>query len=177
MRRLVMLTALVVLAAVPASGQEYGVPPATPSPTPGYALPTVTPSPSPSPAATPCRTTKAIRRIRFSKTLFPNVRKHYRVATGRGWPKVLVLNRKGAAARTRKVLAKVKSKAGYDRDEYPPAIGRGRGKGLRQGRKPRGWVADVGYVRSPEGVVATLATAVKLARYCDGTRFRYAFSK
>ena len=183
MRRLVVLTALVVLVAVPASGQEYGFPtptPAavtpTPTATPEYLVPTPTPSPTPSPAPVKCKKTKKVVRVRFDRKVFVNLRKHYRVAIERGWPKVLVLNRKGAAARTKKVLARIETRAGYDRDEYPPAIGRGKGKGLRQGRRPRGWVADVGYVLSPVGVMANLTIAAKLAPYCGGTRFRYAWS-
>lgn len=163
MRRVMMLTGLLMAVAVPAAGQEY-------------AIPTPAPSPSPSPSPTACETRTEVVRVKLPKRTFPNVRKHYRVAVRRGWPKVLVLNRKGASARTEKALENLPPRAGYDRDEYPPSIGRGKGRGARQGRKPRGWVADIGYVRSPEGLVLASTLLVKLARFCDGVRFRYVFT-
>lgn len=175
MRRLLPLMPVLVLLALPARGEgdgrQYALPTPSPSPVP-YVIPT------PSPTATPtvrCQKTKTVQKLRFSKTTFANVRRHYRVAIRRGWPKTLVLNRRGAAARTKKVLARIKTKAGYDRDQYPPAIGRGRGKELTQGRKPRGWVADVGYVLSPETLVFEVTLYVKLMRFCGGTKFRYVF--
>ena len=64
---------------------------------------------------------------------------------------------------------------GFDRDEYPPAVGRGKGKGLERGRQPRGWKADVAYVPSSENRSHGSVLGIKLRRFCDGTRFRYVF--
>ena len=64
---------------------------------------------------------------------------------------------------------------GFDRDEYPPAVGRGQGKGLERGRHPRGWKADVRYVPSSENRSHGSVLGIKLRRFCDGTRFRYVF--
>ena len=66
-----------------------------------------------------------------------------------------------------------KTKYGFDRDEYPPAVGRGKGKGLERGRHPRGWKADVRYVPSDENRSHGSVLGIKLRRFCDGARFRY----
>ena len=58
---------------------------------------------------------------------------------------------------------------------YPPAVGRGRGKGLTKGSSPPGWKADVAYVPSSENRSHGSRMGIKLRRFCDGTRFRYVF--
>ena len=63
-----------------------------------------------------------------------------------------------------------------DRDEYPPAVGRGRGAQLVRGSSPRGWRADVAYVPSSENRSHGATLGNKLARFRDGTRFRYSFN-
>src|SRR4051794_34531766 len=75
--------------------------------------------------------------ISFSKTKYPNIRRHFLGALRRGWPRTLVLNRPGADARRERLLAGFATPPGFDRDEYPPAVGRGRGKGLTRGSNPR----------------------------------------
>ncbi|MCW3007706.1 MAG: sporulation protein [Solirubrobacterales bacterium] len=85
----------------------------------------------------------------------------------------MVLNRAGADARRDRLLANIPTKPGYDRDEYPMAAGRGRGPGLRRGRNPVGWRAEVRYVPSGENRSAGSVVGIKLRRYCNGTRFRY----
>src|SRR3954471_12906193 len=85
-----------------------------------------------------CKRPRHLVRISFSGTKYPNIRRHFLDAVTAGWPKVLVLNRRGAAARRKRLLAHYPTKKGFDRDEYPPAVGRGRGKGLTRGRNPRG---------------------------------------
>jgi hypothetical protein len=111
----------------------------------------------------------------FSKTKYPDIRKHFRAAVRRGWPTRLVLNRRGADARRDRLLEDIPTKDGYDRDEYPPAVGRGKGKGLQRGRHPRGWRADVRYVPSSENRSHGASLGAKLADFCNGTRFRYVF--
>jgi hypothetical protein len=59
--------------------------------------------------------------------------------------------------------------------DYPPALGRGLGKGLVGGSAPRGWKADVRYVPSSENRSHGSTLGIKLRRFCDGTRFRYLF--
>jgi hypothetical protein len=48
----------------------------------------------------------------------------------------LVLNRRGADQRCERLLRDIPIREGLDRDEYPPAVGRGRGSGLERGRNP-----------------------------------------
>jgi hypothetical protein len=83
----------------------------------------------------------------------------------KGWPRTLVINRPGADARRDRLLESWDTKPGYDRDEYPPAVGRGRGAGLAQGADPRGWKADVAYVPFSE----TAATATCSAPSCGAS--------
>ena len=86
-----------------------------------------------------------------------------------------MLNRPGADARRDRLLAGIPTRPGMDRDEYPPAVGRGRGaapcarleparlagrRRLRPGRENRSHGSTMG---------------IKLRRFCDGTRFRYVF--
>jgi hypothetical protein len=86
-----------------------------------------------------------------------------------------MLNRRGANARRHRLIEDIGTKDGYDRDEYPPAAGRGKGKGLERGRNPRGWKAHVRYVPSSESRSHGAALGAKIEDFCNGTRFRYAF--
>ena len=122
-----------------------------------------------------CARPGRIVRISFSRTKYPNIRRHFRRAVRRGWPKTLVLNRPGADERRDRLLSSYPTRDGYDRDEYPPAVGRGRGKGLTRGRNPRGWKADVRYVPSSENRSHGSTMGLKLRRFCNGVRFRYVF--
>ena len=116
-----------------------------------------------------------MQRIAFSAKKFPNVRRHFRGALRRGWPRRLVVNRRGADARRERVLRDIPTREGFDRDEYPPAVGRGRGPGLERGRNPRGWKADVRYVPSSENRSHGATLGDRLEPFCNGTRFRYVF--
>jgi hypothetical protein len=122
-----------------------------------------------------CVRPTGIAGISFSSTKYPNVRRHFDAAVARGWPTILVLNRDGADARRERLLDAYRTRPGMDRDEYPPAVGRGRGTGLIRGDDPRGWRADVAYVPSAENRSHGATLGVKLRRFCDGTRFRYVF--
>jgi hypothetical protein len=139
------------------------------------ASPTPTPTPTPAPQRDGCRRTAAVQPISFSKTKYSNIRRHAERAIAKGWPRTLVLNRPGADARRDRLLEAWDTRAGHDRDEYPPAVGRGRGKGLVGGSDPRGWKADVAYVPSSENRSHGATLGIKLRRFCDGTRFRYVF--
>jgi hypothetical protein len=122
-----------------------------------------------------CVRASGLQRIVFSAQKFPNVRRHFRGALRRGWPRRLVLNRRGADARRERALRDVPTREGFDRDEYPPAVGRGRGRGLERGRNPRGWKADVRYVPSSENRSHGATLGKRLEPFCNGTRFRYGF--
>jgi hypothetical protein len=122
-----------------------------------------------------CTKPPGVQRLVFSKSKYPRIRRHFRAAVRRGWPRRLVLNRRGADARRDRLLQDIPTRHGFDRDEYPPAVGRGKGKGLERGRHPRGWKADVRYVENSENRSHGAALGAKLRAFCSGTRFRYVF--
>src|SRR3954463_6515626 len=120
-----------------------------PCPCAGPAPPASPPAPAaPAPSHRRCQHPASIQNITFSKTKYPHIRAHFRAALRRGWPRTLVLNRPGADARRERLLRDIPPRDGFARGESPPAVGRGKGKGLERGHHPRGWSADVRYVRS-----------------------------
>ena len=120
--------------------------------------------------------------LRFSSAKYPNIKKHALAAIALGWPRVMVLNRRGADERRDKLLDPVTfpTRAGFDRDEYPAAVGRGRAngtnRGLVRGIGPIGWLADVEYVASSENRSHGSSLGAKLRKFCNGVRFRYVFT-
>ena len=140
------------------------------------------PPPPPPPTAAPsasCARPTTVQRLRFSATKYPNIKAHVDSAVARGWPRILVLNRPRADDRRDRLLQDIATRAGFDRDEYPPAVGRGRPngnqKGLVRGINPIGWMADVMYVASSENRSHGSSLGAKLRGLCNGTRFRYVF--
>jgi hypothetical protein len=132
--------------------------------------------PTTTPRTRGCTKPTRVTSISFSKTKYPNIRRHFLDAVRKGWPRTLVLNRPGASARRDRLLRDIPTKPGFDRDEYPPAVGRGKGPGLTRGVHPVGWMADVRCVLSAENRSHGSALGSKLRRFCNGTRFRYVFS-
>lgn len=122
-----------------------------------------------------CTRPSSVAKITFSKTRYPNIRRHFIRAVRKGWPTVLVVNRSGTDARRERLLRGTPTKSGFDRDEYPPAVGRGKGRGLTRGTRPTGWMADVAYVASRENRSHGSTLGTKLRRFCNGTKFRYVF--
>ena len=92
----------------------------------------------------------------------------------------MVVNRKGTERRRNRLLAVLPTRPGYDRGEYPAAVGRGKPNGasvgLVKGSDPIGWMADLEYVPSGEHRSHGSSLGAKLRKLCNGTRFRYAFS-
>jgi hypothetical protein len=122
-----------------------------------------------------CVRPHGVQNISFSATKYPDIRRHFLDALRKGWPRTLVVNRPGAEARRDRLLASYPTRPGQDRDEYPPAVGRGHGAGLERGSNPRGWRADVRYVPSSENRSHGSTLGTKLRRLCNGVRFRYVF--
>lgn len=112
-----------------------------------------------------CTIPSGVQRLEFSAAKYPHIRAHYRRAVRKHYPRVLVLRREGADQRRDKLLRGFPTKPGFDRDEYPPAVGR---------RVVR---ADVEYVASSENRShgATMGAELRKGKYCSGTRFRYVF--
>ena len=138
-------------------------------------------APPPPPAVkSSCTRTRGVVRLTFSATKYPNIRRHTVAAIAKGWPRVMVVNRPGADQRRDRLLEPIPTRPGFDRDEYPAAVGRGRAngdqRGLVRGINPIGWKADVAYVPSGENRSHGSSLGAKLRRFCNGTRFRYAFS-
>jgi hypothetical protein len=112
--------------------------------------------------------------IAVSRTKYPAVIAHIEKAIREGWPSTLVLNRTGAKARRGRLLRDVPSRKAerLDRDEYPPAILRGRGRGLTKGSNPTGWKASVEYVPDTQNQGAGASQGNKMRRYCNGQRIK-----
>jgi hypothetical protein len=138
--------------------------------------PAATSGKAPGRASSECVRPDGVQRVIFSAAEYPNIRRHFRRAVARrGWPLRLVVNRPDADERRERLLRDIPTRDGFDRDEYPPAVGRGRGPGLERGRNPRGWKADVRYVPSSENRSHGASLGAQLERFCNGTRFRYVF--
>lgn len=144
----------------------------------GTSPPPAPPPPAAKPKAS-CSRPATVQRLRFSTTKYRNIKKHAQAAIAEGWPRILVLNRPGADARRDRLLEDIPTRPGFDRDEYPPAVGRGRAngdqRGLARGINPLGWMADVMYVPSSENRSHGSSLGAKLRGLCNGTRFRYVF--
>ncbi len=63
-----------------------------------------TPAPKPK---TSCTKPHSVQNITFSSTKYPTIRQHFLSALHKGWPRILVLNRPGAAARRARLLEDV----------------------------------------------------------------------
>ena len=137
------------------------------------------PTPAPKPKRS-CVRPQGVLRLVFSRANYPNIRRHFIAAVKKGWPRVMVLNRKGADERRDRLLEGFPTRAGFDRDEYPAAVGRGKAnddlRGLVRGINPVGWMADVAYVPSRENRSHGSSLGAKLRGFCNGTRFQYAFA-
>jgi hypothetical protein len=138
---------------------------------------------SPTPAPKPkdsCVRPQGVLRLVFSRAKYPNIRRHFIAAVRRGWPRVMVLNRKGADERRDRLLEAFPTRPGLDRDEYPAAVGRGKPngdqRGLVRGINPVGWMADVADVPSRENRSHGSSLGAKLRGFCNGTRFQYVFA-
>jgi len=131
--------------------------------------------PRPSVPRPPCVRPERVQPIGFSQTKYPTSVG----TTCARWPReprILVVNRPSAGARRDRLLADVPTRKGRDRDEYPPAVGRGRdSRALRRGIDPVGWMAQVMYVPSSETRSHGSTLGIKLRRLRNGARFRHFF--
>jgi len=87
---------------------------------------------------------------------------HAHDAVGRGLPERLTIDRRGASGNRGLSLRGVPTRAGFDRDEYPPAIADEGGKG-----------ASVRYVGSSENRSAGARIGNELRGLPEGACFRY----
>jgi hypothetical protein len=108
-----------------------------------------------------CDYPHTIHTVRFDRTRYPDIYQHYTDAIAKGWPRTLIVERTGAATRRQRLLRPIPTRAGQDRDEYPPATAR------------EGWLADVEYVPSSENRSQGASLGAQLRGVCDGVRFQY----
>lgn len=155
-------------------------PPAPPAPVP--VIPTRPTAPSrPLTVQAGCRRPRTVQQLRFSVAKYPNISRHTASAIASGWPRILVLNRAGAARREARLLARsgLAPRPLEALNQYPPAVGRGRANGrltgLVRGINPIGWDASVVYVPAGEQRSHAAWLSAKLRGLCSGTRFRYVF--
>ena len=136
------------------------------------------PQPDPPAGSGPsgCVRPSAVQNISFSKTKYPNIRRHFLDALRKGWPRTLVLNRV-RRRRTPRPAARALSHPSRARiaTSIPRRLGAERARGSSAGVNPRGWRADVRYVPSHENRSHGSTMGIKLRRFCNGTRFRYVF--
>jgi hypothetical protein len=107
-----------------------------------------------------CRLTNEVVDFGISGTRYPEVREHWERAVHAGRPRVLTINRAGAATRRRILVRDVPTRHGDDRDECPPAMAR---------TTPD---ADVAYVDATQNRGAGAVQGIKLRKWCSGQRFR-----
>ena len=111
-----------------------------------------------------CEKPAGVQRIVFSERKYPHIAAHFRAAKKDGWPVKLRIERDRSDDRRDRLMETQPSPPeGYDRDEYPPAVGR------------IGWRADVKLVPSSENRSHGSKLGAKLSEFCDGTHFRYVF--
>lgn len=110
-----------------------------------------------------CTKPDGVQSVSFSASKYPNIREHFLAAVRSGWPRTLVVHRRKTAFRREHLLDGYPPRKGFDRDEYPPAIGR------------ETWRADVAYVPSRENRSHGSSLGAQLRHFCSGTRFRYVF--
>jgi hypothetical protein len=111
-----------------------------------------------------CRRPDRDLRITFSKGDYPNIISHIKYSWRAGYPKRLVIWRKGADQRRDQLLQGIPTKPGYDRDEAPAAV-------LRKKVQ-----ADVRYVPSSENRSAGSSLGRQISGYCNGVQVRYRFT-
>lgn len=113
-------------------------------------------------AASSCVRTSATISVPLTTAKHSAAIVHASDAIAHGYPRVLVWHPDGAEKRRAALLKTIPTKAGHDRDEYPPAAGRAV---IR---------ADVRHIPSSQNRSAGAILGNTLRRYCAGTRFTYA---
>lgn len=108
-----------------------------------------------------CVRTGRVVVVRISRTRSPETVAHFQWAQRHGYPRVLTIDRRGAAERRKRSLAGIPTRPGKQRDEYPPAM-----SVENAGR------AHVRLIDATDNARSGSSMGSQLARYCDGTKFR-----
>ena len=130
-----------------------GAPAAAPASPPSSTQPT--PAPAPQGSCLSCKAT-----VRLSLSRYPGTTRHVRDAIRKGKPRLLHIARDRAKANREASTSRYKTKKGFDRDEYPPAMSVEGGAG-----------ADVRLVKSKDNKGAGSSMGHQLHAYCNGAAF------
>lgn len=148
----ILLGVLAIVAVLILLGQAHlSVPQnvAQPTPTPSGQCPTATPSGVP------------VFIVKLSRARWPETTDHINFArTVKGKPSILTIDRPGKVQRSDEALAGWPIKAGYDRDEYPPAVALEGGRG-----------ADIRYVTPSDNSGAGASMGNQLRPEPNGAKF------
>lgn len=122
------------------------------------------------PAADPvdaaaCRTQSSSVMVELSRGEYPGSTDHIADAQAAGQPSLLHIDRVNADRHRDESLEGIPTKAGYDRDEYPPAMSAEGGYG-----------ADVRYVESSDNRGAGSSMGNQLEEFCNGQPFRFSLT-
>ena len=109
-----------------------------------------------------CDRTRRVVVVDLRDRAHRHVLDHAHDAIRAGHPRRLHIDRAAADRHRDEATNGVRTRPGFDRDEYPPAMSREGGRG-----------ADVRLVRSRENRSAGASMGAQLERYCDGQRFRF----
>lgn len=109
---------------------------------------------------TPCQTTPLAVVVNLDDQKNDDTIAHARAAVIAGKPRVLHIARGLASIHRHESLRGIKTRHGFDRDEYPPAASLEGGTG-----------ADVEYVKSSDNRSAGSRMKIQLTPYCDGQSF------
>jgi len=102
--------------------------------------------------------------VTYSRAEYPNISDHISDAQRKGYPRVMRVNRVGTDERRDELLEGIPTRRDFQRDEYPPALGR---------TDSTARAASVRLVPSGENSSSGASLGAQLADYCDGTRFRF----
>lgn len=107
---------------------------------------------------------EATIQVTFPSNLYPETAKHIQDAIESGHPATCTIDRDGAEENRRESLRGVKTKKGYDRDEWPMAMCAEGGEG-----------ADIEYISPSDNRGAGSWVGNQLEEYPDGTVVEFKF--
>jgi hypothetical protein len=111
--------------------------------------------------AASCQTQHNSVHVQLSASRYPQTTDHITDAIAAGQPSLLHIDRADEDAHREASLADYPARAGFDRDEYVPAMSREGGAG-----------ADVRYIDPSDNRGAGASMGNQLERWCEGQPFR-----
>ena len=102
--------------------------------------------------------------VQLSMSRYPETTDHYADAIAAGEPALLHIDRENAALHREQSLEGFPPRAGYDRDEYPPAMS-----------EEGGYGADIRYIDPADNRGAGSSMGNQLEAWCEEQPFRIRF--